>query len=489
MLRDYGEANVREGAALIAQRGLAGIARFANADAFDRASLEAIEPKPTIGIVSGLYELFADNALVGESLAGLGGAIAAGGFLVYTCQPWHPQLELIARALTSHRGGDAMGDAPANAGRDGSAGRARRFSQGRPAHQRRGTVHGVARRAARAMSEALVAAAASGRPWGRAFGWLAFLGPFFFATYGFATWVTAQRPHVGALVFDWERTIPFLPWTIVPYWSIDLLYGLSLFTCTDRRELDTHAKRLLTAQVIAVCCFLLFPLTFTFERPIGDGVFGWLFQVLGLFDRPFNQAPSLHVALLVILWAQYARVVTGKASRFVLHGWFALIGVSILTTWQHHFIDMPTGALLGFFCVWLWPQDAPSPIARIEPTSDPARRRLAVRYALGCDRRRRRGARARRRELVAAVVHRGAIRLSRSTTRSSVPPDSRSVAAASRSHRPRCSRRISRRARANVWIRTRGHAPWAHVADDVWIGRLPHARRARKEPGSTLSST
>ena len=157
------------------------------------------------------------------------------------------------------------------------------------------------------MSEAVVVAAAPGRPWGRAFGWLAFLGPFFFATYGFATWATAQRPHVGALVFDWERMIPFLPWTIVPYWSIDLLYGLSLFTCTDRRELDTHAKRLLTAQIVAVCCFLLFPLTFTFERPMSDGVFGWLFQVLGLFDKPFNQAPSLHVALLVVLWAQYGR--------------------------------------------------------------------------------------------------------------------------------------------------------------------------------------
>ena len=106
VLRDYGDANVRVGAALIAQRGLAHIARFVNADAFDRGSLEAIAPKPTVGIVSGLYELFADNALVGESLAGLAGAIVPGGFLVYTCQPWHPQLELIARALTSHRGGE-----------------------------------------------------------------------------------------------------------------------------------------------------------------------------------------------------------------------------------------------------------------------------------------------------------------------------------------------------------------------------------------------
>jgi len=105
VLRDYSDRNVREGMALIAQRGLKDIARFVNADAFDRASLEAIEPRPTLGIVSGLCELFGDNALVGESLAGLGSAIVPGGFLVYTCQPWHPQLELIARALQSHRGG------------------------------------------------------------------------------------------------------------------------------------------------------------------------------------------------------------------------------------------------------------------------------------------------------------------------------------------------------------------------------------------------
>ena len=27
-----------------------------------------------------------------------------GGYLVYTGQPWHPQLEFIARALNNHRG-------------------------------------------------------------------------------------------------------------------------------------------------------------------------------------------------------------------------------------------------------------------------------------------------------------------------------------------------------------------------------------------------
>ena len=73
----------------------------------DQRSLAAIEPRPTLGIVAGLYELFPDNAMVTASLEGLATAIPPGGYLIYTGQPWHPQLELIARALTSHRQGQA----------------------------------------------------------------------------------------------------------------------------------------------------------------------------------------------------------------------------------------------------------------------------------------------------------------------------------------------------------------------------------------------
>jgi hypothetical protein len=107
LLRDYSDINVRDGAALIEQKGLQSIARFVKGDAFDRASIAAVQPRPTLGIVSGLYELFPDNDLVCRSLAGMADAIEPGGYLLYTGQPWHPQLELIARALTSHRGGEA----------------------------------------------------------------------------------------------------------------------------------------------------------------------------------------------------------------------------------------------------------------------------------------------------------------------------------------------------------------------------------------------
>jgi protein-tyrosine phosphatase len=220
------------------------------------------------------------------------------------------------------------------------------------------------------------------RPWKRALLWLACLGPFFFASYGLANWVAGQRTNVGSIVFQWEHQIPFLAWTIVPYWSIDFLYVGSLFLCAGRGELDAHGRRLLCAQAIAVSCFLLFPLHFSWEHPATEGLYGWMFAVLTGFDKPFNQAPSLHIALLVIVWVLFSKCVRG-AWRWVLHGWLALIGVSVLTTYQHHFIDIPTGLWLGWFCVWLFPLEGPSLLSVARMTDDRRRWTLALRYGAG----------------------------------------------------------------------------------------------------------
>ena len=107
LLRDYSDLNVEAGQNLIAEHGLKDIAKFVNGDAFDTASLSAIEPKVNLAVVSGLYELFSDNDLLRQSLQGLNQAIEKEGYLIYTGQIWHPQQEFIARALTSHRQGDA----------------------------------------------------------------------------------------------------------------------------------------------------------------------------------------------------------------------------------------------------------------------------------------------------------------------------------------------------------------------------------------------
>ncbi len=107
LLRDFSELNVARGQDMIVNRGMSGRARFERGDAFNYDELAALEPRPTLGIVSGLYELFPDNALVRRSLAGLAAAIEPGGVLLYTGQPWHPQLKTIAWSLTSHKDGKA----------------------------------------------------------------------------------------------------------------------------------------------------------------------------------------------------------------------------------------------------------------------------------------------------------------------------------------------------------------------------------------------
>src|SRR5438105_1542185 len=134
----------------------------------------------------------------------------------------------------------------------------------------------------------------AGRPLRRAALWLIGLGAFFYASYGFANWLASIRADVPSIVFDWERAVPFLAWTIFPYWTTNLLYAASLFLARTRAELDTHAKRLLTAQLIAIACFILVPLKFSLPKPDASGSIGFLFEALGAFDKPFNQAPSLH---------------------------------------------------------------------------------------------------------------------------------------------------------------------------------------------------
>jgi len=220
------------------------------------------------------------------------------------------------------------------------------------------------------------------RPWKRAAIWLLLLGPFFFISYGFANWLASQQTHVDHIAFNWEQHIPFLPWTIIPYWSIDLLYGISLFICTTKVELDSHAKRLLSAQCIAVICFILFPLTFSFTRPETQGLSGNLFTALSSFDQPFNQAPSLHITLLMILWVIYPPHLS-PALRWPFHGLCLAIGVSVLTTYQHHFIDIPTGMLLGFFCIWLWPDDGSCTLKPTKLLYPKTRWRIASYYLLG----------------------------------------------------------------------------------------------------------
>ncbi|MDR2208967.1 MAG: hypothetical protein LBE22_08365 [Azoarcus sp.] len=191
--------------------------------------------------------------------------------------------------------------------------------------------------------------------------WLLFLGPFFFLTYAPANRYAARvdaASGVGSLAFDWERSIPLLPWTIIPYCSINLFYGPAFLCCRNKSSTNRLGLRLLSAQVICVACFFLWPFRFAYDRPPVEGVLGVLFDILTKYDLPYNQAPSLHIAVLFIIWQKFATFTTLRTVRGAIHAWALMIGLSVFTTWQHHFIDALAGLAVGIFCLRLWPEPA-----------------------------------------------------------------------------------------------------------------------------------
>lgn len=103
-LRDYMQYNVDNAMALARELQLQVPVDVQLADAFSAASYAGEEGRYDIAVVSGLYELFSDNERVLASLHGVMRSLRPGGYLIYTAQPWHPQLDMIAYTLVNHRG-------------------------------------------------------------------------------------------------------------------------------------------------------------------------------------------------------------------------------------------------------------------------------------------------------------------------------------------------------------------------------------------------
>lgn len=188
--------------------------------------------------------------------------------------------------------------------------------------------------------------------------WLSLL---FLAAYSTSNWLTSLRSDVGQWSYAWEAYIPFVPAMILPYMSIDLFFVIAPFVLVDRKDRVVFAKQIAMTILIAVTCYLLFPMVLVVDRPTVAGWLGMIFNPFVSMDKPHNLLPSLHIALCTILAWYYLRLSTGWW-RIGLAAWFALIAVSTLLTWQHHVIDVAGGLLLALIvlhCVQRQPLSLP----------------------------------------------------------------------------------------------------------------------------------
>jgi len=103
LLRDYRQQNLDVAEELRRKLKLEGV-KFVLGNAFDPPSFQGMEPRPNIGIISGLLELFPSNEAPRTLLATFAQLLEPGGVLIYTNQPWHPQLRFIAGVLRNREG-------------------------------------------------------------------------------------------------------------------------------------------------------------------------------------------------------------------------------------------------------------------------------------------------------------------------------------------------------------------------------------------------
>ena len=98
--RDLDRAGLAQGEERARERGLEGIS-YVHGNALDPLPCD---PAPDVIVVSGLYELLLDDAVIAASVQRLRGLLAPGGVLVYTTQTRHPQLAFIANVLPNRDG-------------------------------------------------------------------------------------------------------------------------------------------------------------------------------------------------------------------------------------------------------------------------------------------------------------------------------------------------------------------------------------------------
>lgn len=102
VINEFVKDNIDIGQKVIQEKKYQNI-RFTNFDCFDMETYVKINFEPNLIIVSGILELFGDNELVSKALTGIKSIAEKKSNVLYTGQPWHPQLKMIAYVLNSHQ--------------------------------------------------------------------------------------------------------------------------------------------------------------------------------------------------------------------------------------------------------------------------------------------------------------------------------------------------------------------------------------------------
>ena len=105
LINEFKKSNIEVGEEVIKKNNWENIS-FIDYDCFDKETYKKINYTPNIVIISGVFELFENNKMLENTISGIAEILDKNGAVIYTGQPWHPQLKQIALVLNSHKGNE-----------------------------------------------------------------------------------------------------------------------------------------------------------------------------------------------------------------------------------------------------------------------------------------------------------------------------------------------------------------------------------------------
>jgi len=147
-----------------------------------------------------------------------------------------------------------------------------------------------------------------------------------------------------------DQAIPFLLWTVWPYFVLVLL----AFLPVGIRDTTIFWRAMIAYTVaisINISIWLLFPTVYDRpQMPDGSGLTRFAYHWLCSIDTPANCLPSGHITSPAIgCWALSKACPKYRAPLWLI---FAFLSITILTTKQHYAIDLPAGLMTAFIGIW-----------------------------------------------------------------------------------------------------------------------------------------
>ncbi len=166
--------------------------------------------------------------------------------------------------------------------------------------------------------------------------------------------IGAFGPHHTLPFTALDRAIPFLPWTVWVYGTATWACALAWALVPSRLEARRLWASIALASVVCSVIFLLFPTTYPRElypTPADASRTALELADLRRTDSPTNCAPSLHVALAVVMGLSAVSFPYGPRAHRALVAlgvtWATLVSLATLTVKQHYAVDVPSGAAVG----------------------------------------------------------------------------------------------------------------------------------------------